>query len=104
DFPMQRATVVRIVAIGQTFADIRTVPTLAISIGVAVMPIAVSFPIAAIDAAAAGAALVCGLAVLLSTRAVIRQTTLVGAWWWTLIALAAWSGVELASVCLSMAA
>ena len=97
DFPMQRVAVVRIVAIGQTFADIPTVPTLAISSGVTVMPIAMSFPSGAMDTAAAAVALLGGLAVLLSKRAAIRQTTLVGAWWWTAMALVAWSGVELAA-------
>jgi len=89
---------VSIVAIGQTFADIPTVPTLAISIGVTVVPIAASFPVAAFDAMAVSAALAVGLAVLLSRRTAIGQTTLVGAWWWTLAALVAWSALELAAV------
>jgi hypothetical protein len=62
------------------------------------MPIAASFPVGALDAFAAGAALVSGSAVLLSKRTAIAQTTLVGAWWWTLLALVAWSAVELAAV------
>jgi len=95
DIPMQRVAVIRIVAIGQTFADIPTVLPLAISSGVTVMPIAVSFPAGAIDGAAACAALVVGLAVLLNRRAAVGRTTLVGAWWWTALALVAWSGVEL---------
>jgi hypothetical protein len=97
DLPMQRVAVVRIVAIGQTFADIPTVPTLAISSGVTLMPIAASFPAGAIDAAAAAGALVVGLIVLLSKRVVIGQTTLLGAWWWALLALVLWSGLELAA-------
>jgi hypothetical protein len=36
-----------------------------------------------------------GLAVLLSTRRAIFQTTLAAAWWWTLAALAAWSSIEI---------
>jgi hypothetical protein len=40
-------------------------------------------------------AIAAGLAVLLSARDAVRQTTLVGAWWWTLVAFVAWSGVEL---------
>jgi hypothetical protein len=94
---MQRVAVVRIVAIGQTFADIPTVPTLAISSGVTVMPITVSFPSGAIDAASALSALVVGLAVLAVQRGAIGQTTLVGAWWWTLAALVTWSGIELSA-------
>jgi hypothetical protein len=42
-------------------------------------------------------ALVVGLAVLISRRAVIRRTTLGSAWWWAVLALAAWCGVELAA-------
>jgi hypothetical protein len=73
------------------------VPTLAISIGVTVVPIAASFPVGALDAFAAGAALVSGSAVLWSRRTTIGQTTLVGAWWWTLLALVASSAVEMAA-------
>jgi hypothetical protein len=40
-------------------------------------------------------AIVVGLAVLLSARGAVGQTTLVGAWWWTLAALIGWAGVEL---------
>jgi hypothetical protein len=97
DVLMPCVAVVRIVAIGQTFADIPTVLELAISIGVRVMPIAASFPPGAIGAAVAAAALGCGLAVLLGKRAAIGSTTLVGAWCWMVVALAAWSGIELAA-------
>ncbi len=38
-----------------------------------------------------------GVAVLLRCRRAVRQTTLAAAWWWTLAALAGWSGVELAA-------
>ena len=95
DLPMPSVPVIRIVAIGQTFADIPTVPTLAISSGVTVMPIAMSFPAGAIDAAAALVALLVGLGVLVVKRAAIRQTTLIWAWWWTLAALVMWAGIEL---------
>jgi hypothetical protein len=44
----------------------------------------------------ASLALAIGLAVLLSRRRSIWQTTLVAAWWWTLAAVAAWSLVEIA--------
>src|SRR4051794_16204311 len=92
DIPMQRVAVIRIVAIGQTFADIPTVLPLAISSGVTVMPIAVSFPAGAIDGAAACAALVVGLAVLLNRRAAVGGKTLVGGWGGTALALGAWAG------------
>jgi hypothetical protein len=80
-----------IVAAGQTFADIRTVPTLAITLGVPVVPVGW------LEAAAASLAVTIGMAVLLSRRKAIAQTTLVGAWWWSAAALAAWSGVEVAA-------
>jgi hypothetical protein len=85
------APVVRIVATGQTFADIRTVPTLAISIGVTVVPVGWASAVGVIIA------LLSGFAVLLSGRRAIWQTTLVAVWWWTLLALIVWSGVELAA-------
>ncbi|HMC10425.1 MAG TPA: hypothetical protein VKH44_04010, partial [Pirellulaceae bacterium] len=66
-------------------------PTLAISIGVTVMPVGWAGAVGVIIA------LLSGFAVLLSGRRAIRQTTLVAAWWWTLLALIAWSGVELAA-------
>jgi hypothetical protein len=40
-------------------------------------------------------ALAVGLSVLLTRWRAIRQTTLTGAWWWTLAAIVAWSCVEL---------
>ncbi len=94
---MQCVAVVRIVAIRQTFADIPTVPELAISIGVPVMPIAATFPAGAIGAAAEAAALACGLAVLAAARRATSRTTLVGPWSWAVAAVAAWSGAELAA-------
>jgi hypothetical protein len=84
-----------IVAAGQTFADIRTVPTLAMGRRVAVVPVGGSVTPVMTSAIGATLAIVAGLAVLLSAREAIRQTTLVGAWWWTLAALLSWAGVEL---------
>jgi hypothetical protein len=40
-------------------------------------------------------ALGCGLGVLFYSRPALKQTTLLAAWWWTLAAVAVWSGVEL---------
>src|SRR5262249_36481088 len=51
-----------------------------------------------LQAAACGVALVAGLAILLSQRVQIRQTTLIAAWWWALGAMVAWAGVELAAL------
>jgi hypothetical protein len=67
------------------------VPTLAITLGVTVVPPGWDRAIGVLFA------LVVGLAVLLSRRRAIGQTTLAGAWWWSVAALAAWSGVELAA-------
>src|SRR5262245_6518294 len=68
---------------GQTFEDLRTVPSLAIVVGVTVMPPTWVGP------AAASLALVLGLAVLQSARRAILPTTLASAWWWTVVALCA---------------
>lgn len=49
----------------------------------------------ALAAAIAGLIGVLGTLALLFWRASVRQTTLVPAWWWSLIALWAWAGVEI---------
>src|SRR5437868_6398912 len=46
-------------------------------------------------AIAVSVALLAGLAVLLSRRRAIGQTTLLGAWWWAVAALGVWGGIEL---------
>lgn len=62
-----------------------------------VIPIAATLAMEVASAAMACAALVVGLAMLLSRRAAVQQTTLTGAWWWALAALSGWAGVELAA-------
>lgn len=86
---------VPIVAAGQTFADIWTVSTLAMGRRVTVVPLGETVIVVMSSAFGATLAVVAGLAVLLSTRDAVRQTTLIGAWWWALAALIGWSGVEL---------
>jgi hypothetical protein len=93
-----RRPVVPIVADGRTFADIRPVPSTTITGGVAVVPAA--WP----GAVSVTLTLAIGLAVLLSGRRAIGQTTLLAGWWWTLAALMAWSLVELAAAVASPAA
>jgi len=81
--------VIPIVAAGQTFAEIRTVPTLSVTGGVTVLPVGLTV------AAAAIVSLAVGLAVLLSRRQAIEPTTLTSAWWWALATLTTWAGTEL---------
>ena len=85
---------VGIVAVGWTFAEIRTVPTLAMELLVSVVTMAWTLPVVGAGAAAA-AALAVGLGVLLSGRAAIFRTTLRSAWSWAVAALVAWSCVEM---------
>jgi len=54
-------------------------------------------PVEWTKAAGLTVALAVGLAVLLSRRRAIGQTTLVSAWWWTLGALTCWHGLEIAA-------
>lgn len=54
------------------------------------------WPAPAACALAIGAASV-GLGALVFRRQQIRETTLVPAWWWAIVAVAAWSGAELAA-------
>jgi hypothetical protein len=82
-------SLIPIVATVRTFAEIRTVPSLSIGPGVTVIPTAW------ISAAAVTFALAAGLAVLLSRRRAIGQTTLAAAWWWSLVAVVGWAGAEL---------
>ena len=49
----------------------------------------------ALAAAVGGLIAILGTLALFSCRAGVSQTTLVPAWWWSLIALWAWAGVEL---------
>jgi hypothetical protein len=49
---------------------------------------------AAICAALAIVALCVGVSALFLRRKFVRETTLIPAWWWTLAAIVAWSGVE----------
>src|SRR5262245_35730897 len=74
-------------------------PPLAIALGVTVVPAGGGVLPAGIALAAIVLALALGIAVLISRRSVIRQTTLMGAWWWTTAALVGWSGMELIGVC-----
>jgi hypothetical protein len=90
--------VVPIVAAGRTFADIRPVPSTTITGGVAVVPPGW------LGAVSVTLTLAIGLLVLLSRRRALSQTTLIGAWWWTLAALVAWSLVEFAAAVVSPAA
>src|SRR5438034_4599185 len=62
DCGLESGPVVRIVAIGQAFADIRSMLALAVVIGVAVMLVSVTFPTAGIDAVAACFGLTVGVA------------------------------------------
>lgn len=71
-------------------------PTLAIGISVRVVPIVGTLTANPVLAAAICVIATLGLAVLLSTRRAIGQTTLTGAWWWSLGALVGWAGTELA--------
>ncbi|HEX5103359.1 MAG TPA: hypothetical protein VFV87_06090 [Pirellulaceae bacterium] len=43
------------------------------------------------------AAIAVALAIWLSARTAIRETTLVGPWWWALAAIIGWGGVEIAA-------
>jgi hypothetical protein len=64
---------------------------LALSITSGVTPV----PAEAIGAVVTVVALAVGLALLLAARPVIRQTTLIGPWWWALAALCAWAAIEI---------
>jgi hypothetical protein len=59
--------------------------------------VAANFTLVASSPAAAGLAAIAGMLgwlVLLSARQAVANTTLASAWWWSLAALAAWSGLE----------
>lgn len=72
-------------------------PTLAIGLGVRVVPIVATLTAKPVMAVAIVAASVMGLAVLLVARRSLGQTSLIGAWGWSLAALVAWAGTELAA-------
>src|SRR6478752_3809682 len=73
-------------------------PTLAIGISVRVVPIVGTLTAKPVLAIAIAVVAIIGLAVMLGARRAIGQTTLTGAWWWSVAALVAWAGTELADV------